>query len=58
MPLRRDGLTFAAIAEELNAHGYRTRRGYWFRKATVLRLLRLEIPPASLQESEIAEDAN
>jgi DNA invertase Pin-like site-specific DNA recombinase len=37
--LRRDGLTLEAIAQELNAHGYRTRRGKGFRKTTVLRLL-------------------
>lgn len=37
--LRRDGLTLAAIAAELNAHGYRTRRGKEFHKTTVLRLL-------------------
>ncbi|MDQ2769318.1 MAG: recombinase family protein [Bacteroidota bacterium] len=37
--LRRDGLTLAAIADELNTHGYRTRRGQLFRKSTVYRLL-------------------
>ena len=37
--LRRDGLTLAAIAAELNAHSYRTRRGKEFHKTTVLRLL-------------------
>lgn len=37
--LRRDGLTLAAIAAELNAHGYRTRRGKTFHKTSVLRLL-------------------
>ena len=37
--LRRDGLTLAAIAAELNAHGYRTRQGKEFHKTTVLRLL-------------------
>ena len=37
--LRRDGLTLAAIAAELNAHGYRTRRGKKFHKTTVMRLL-------------------
>ncbi len=29
----------AAIADELNTHGYRTRRGQLFRKSTVYRLL-------------------
>jgi len=38
--LRADGLTLAAIAAELNAHGYCTRRGKAFGKSTVLRLLR------------------
>ncbi|WP_167852222.1 recombinase family protein [Hymenobacter elongatus] len=38
--LRRDGLTLTAIAAELNAHGYRTRRGKEFHKTTVLRLLK------------------
>ena len=33
--LRRDGLTLAAIAAELNAHGYRTRQGKSFHKTTV-----------------------
>jgi DNA invertase Pin-like site-specific DNA recombinase len=37
--LRRDGLTLEAIAAELNAHGYRTRRGKLFHKNTVRRLL-------------------
>ncbi len=37
--LRRDGLTLAAIAAELNTHGYRTRRGQLFRKSNVYRLL-------------------
>ena len=37
--LRRDGLTLAAIAAELNAHGYRTRRGQLYHKTTVMRLL-------------------
>ena len=37
--LRRDGTTLAAIAGELNAHGYRTRRGKLFQKSTVHRLL-------------------
>lgn len=37
--LRRDGMTLAAIATELNNHGYRTRRGKEFHKTTVLRLL-------------------
>lgn len=37
--LRRDGLTLAAIAAELNVHGYRTRRGKEFHRTTVLRLL-------------------
>ena len=37
--LRRDGTTLAAIADELNAHGYRTRRGKLFQKSTVHRLL-------------------
>lgn len=49
--LRRDGLTLAAIAAELNAHGYRTRRGKDFRKSTVLRLLR----PVSAGQSSEAE---
>lgn len=39
--LRRDGLTLEAIAAELNAHGYRTRRGRLFHKTTVLRLVEL-----------------
>ena len=39
MLLRRDGLTLAAIAAELNAHGYRTRRGKEFHKTSVLRLV-------------------
>ena len=46
--LRRDGLTLAAIADELNTHGYRTRRGQLFRKSTVYRLL----PPAQPVASE------
>jgi DNA invertase Pin-like site-specific DNA recombinase len=37
--LRRDGVTLAAIAAELNAHGYLTRRGKQFNKKGVLRLL-------------------
>jgi DNA invertase Pin-like site-specific DNA recombinase len=37
--LRRDGFTLAAIAAELNAHGYLTRRGKQFNKKGVLRLL-------------------
>lgn len=37
--LRRDGLTLEGIAGELNAHGYRTRRGKAFHKTTVRRLL-------------------
>lgn len=37
--LRRDGMTLEAIADELNAHGYRTRRGKSFLKSTVFRLL-------------------
>lgn len=37
--LRAGGATLASIAAELNAHGYRTRRGKEFRKTTVLRLL-------------------
>ncbi|SFQ83016.1 recombinase family protein [Hymenobacter arizonensis] len=37
--LRRDGMTLAAIAQELNEHGYRTSRGRTFRKSTVHRLL-------------------
>jgi hypothetical protein len=37
--LRRDGLTLAAIAAEVNAHGYRTRRGKEFHKTSVLRLV-------------------
>lgn len=37
--LRTGGATLASIAAELNAHGYRTRRGKEFRKITVLRLL-------------------
>jgi len=47
--LRRDGLTLAAIAAELNAHGYRTRRGKEFHKSTVLRLLQ----PQKLLPAEI-----
>jgi len=38
--LRRDGLTLEGIANELNAHGYRTRRGKEFHKTTVIRLLK------------------
>lgn len=37
--LRRDGFTLAAIAAELNTHGYLTRRGKQFDKKGVLRLL-------------------
>lgn len=37
--LRQGGATLAAIADELNTHGYRTRRGKEFRKNTVSRLL-------------------
>lgn len=37
--LRRDGMTLEAIANELNEHGYHTRRGKNFRKSTVHRLL-------------------
>ena len=47
--LRRDGLTLAAIAAELNAHGYRTRRGKAFGKSTVLRLLRAAAGPPPQQ---------
>ena len=46
--LRRDGATLAAIAEELNTHGYCTRRGKAFRKSTVLRLL--TTPKVTAQE--------
>ena len=45
--LRRDGLTLEAIAHELNAHGYHTRRGKSFRKSTVLRLLKSANPTAA-----------
>lgn len=54
--LRRDGLTLAAIAAELNAHGYRTRRGQAFHKSTVLRLLRPDaasISHAVIDEGEV-----
>ena len=37
--LRRDGMTLEAIANELNEHGYHTRRGKNFRKSTGHRLL-------------------
>jgi DNA invertase Pin-like site-specific DNA recombinase len=37
--LRAGGATLSNIAAELNAHGYRTRRGKAFHKTTVLRLL-------------------
>lgn len=43
--LRQQGLTLAAIAAELNAHGYRTRRGGLFHKTSVLRLLAVGSPP-------------
>lgn len=39
MLLRCDGTILAASAQELNQHGYRTRRGKEFSKATVRRLL-------------------
>jgi len=37
-------MTLAAIAAELNAHGYRTRRGKGFHKTSVMRL----VQPAKL----------
>jgi DNA invertase Pin-like site-specific DNA recombinase len=43
--LRQQGITLAAIATELNAHGYRTRRGGLFHKTSVLRLLAVGSPP-------------
>jgi DNA invertase Pin-like site-specific DNA recombinase len=43
--LREQGFTLAAIAAELNTHGYRTRRGQLFHKTSVNRLL-LVIPSA------------
>ncbi|MFD2788034.1 MULTISPECIES: recombinase family protein [Hymenobacter] len=50
--LRRDGLTLLAIADELNAHGYCTRRGKSFHKTTVLRLLKPDLSSASLPEPD------
>jgi DNA invertase Pin-like site-specific DNA recombinase len=43
--LRQQNFTLAAIAAELNAHGYRTRRGGLFHKTSVLRLLAAGGPP-------------
>jgi DNA invertase Pin-like site-specific DNA recombinase len=43
--LRQQDFTLAAIAAELNAHGYRTRRGGLFHKTSVLRLLAAAGPP-------------
>jgi DNA invertase Pin-like site-specific DNA recombinase len=44
--LRQQNFTLAAIAAELNAHGYRTRRGGLFYKTSVLRLLAAVSPSA------------
>ncbi|RZK34607.1 MAG: hypothetical protein EOO61_13300, partial [Hymenobacter sp.] len=58
--LRRDGVTLAAIAAELNAHGYLTRRGKQFDKKGVLRLLTpskvvvLPTPLSEQMESELS----
>lgn len=49
--LRRDGLTLEAIATELNAHGYHTRRGKSFHKNTVLRLLKGPATPLPMEEA-------
>ncbi len=51
--LRRDGLTLAAIANELNTLGYCTRRGKKFSKSAVLRLLRL--PDLGKVSRDVAE---
>ena len=48
--LRRDGLTLESIAGELNAHGYRTRRGKEFHKTTVSRLLKTEATATPAEE--------
>ena len=45
--LRQQDFTLAAIAAELNAHGYRTRRGGCFHKTSVLRLLAGGTPAAA-----------
>jgi DNA invertase Pin-like site-specific DNA recombinase len=45
--LRQQDFTLAAIAAELNAHGYRTRRGGRFHKTSVLRLLAGGTPAAA-----------
>jgi DNA invertase Pin-like site-specific DNA recombinase len=55
--LRRDGLTLDSIANELNAHGYRTRRGKEFHKTTVLRLLKNTIPVTPHNSLEYSREA-
>jgi DNA invertase Pin-like site-specific DNA recombinase len=45
--LRQQDFTLAAIAAELNAHSYRTRRGGLFHKTSVSRLLAAGGPPLS-----------
>jgi hypothetical protein len=45
--LCQQDFTLAAIAAELNAHGYRTRRGGRFHKTSVLRLLAGGTPAAA-----------
>jgi len=55
--LRRDGLTLEGIANELNVHGYRTRRGKEFHKTTVLRLLKNTIPLIPHHSLEYSREA-
>jgi len=50
--LRRDGLTLEGIAGELNAHGYRTRRGKDFHKTTVRRLLKGTVTAEPVDETK------
>jgi len=51
--LRRDGVTLAAIAAELNTHGCFTQRGKQFDKKGVLRLL---TPPKVFEPSMPSSD--
>lgn len=55
--LRRDDMTLAVIADELNAHGYRTRRGKLFQKSTVHRLLLPNSTAPSLSSVQPTADA-
>lgn len=55
--LRRDGLTLAAIAEELNTSGYRTRRGNPFTKKAISRLLPPLVPAAAAPQMLLSSAA-